>query len=385
VEELTEAEPVEDVEELADAEPVEDVEELTEVEPVEDVEELGEAEPVEELEELGDAEPVEELEELTEAEPVGDVEELADAEAVEAAEELSEAEPLEELSAPPEETEALGEAGAGVPELAEIGGVELTGEEIDKVMAAQDEGEPIELEELDEAETGETEETGEPEELEELEELADLEELDQPAAAAPPSQPQEMSAIDLANLASQIEFSSSPLKEEDEGDTALEKELEIVSPFATMLSRFSDDGGRDAGTEAEPSFRETGENSSKTEPSDDTEGEKKKPEEENERVATVKRSESGLETMHVQNGMSLIYKPFLYADFSDPRDLESLSDAPDENPAETATRPEEDDDTQVIEEHEGVHYINREILSSGLRTEEDLNLDFKDLVNSVIK
>jgi hypothetical protein len=327
--------------------------------------------------------PAEDVEELAEAEPAEDVEELGEAEDVEELEELSDAEPLEELSALPGETEALAEAGSDVPELAEIGGAELAGTEIDKVMAAGDEGEPLELEELDELdEAG----TGEIEELEELEELEDGEEPDQPAAAAssPPSSSQspEMSAIDLANIASQIEFSSSPLKEEEE-DTALEKELEIVSPFATMFSPFSDDGDTDAGTEAEPPSLATGENSFKTEPSGDTEGEKKKPEEEKEKVTTVKRNESGLETMRVQQGMSLMYKPFLYPVFSDPRDLESLPGDPDEKPAETL--PKEDDGTDVIEEHEGVPYINREILNSGPETGKDLNLDFKDLVNSVIK
>jgi hypothetical protein len=86
--------------------------------------------------------------------------------------------------------------------------------------------------------------------------------------------------------------------------------------------------------------------------------------------------------------MSLMYTPFLYPVFSDPRDLESLAGDPEEKP-ETVP-PEKDEDTDIgdsniIEEHEGVHYINREMLNPGPKTEEDLNPDFKDLVNSVIK
>lgn len=104
VEELEEAEPVEelgDAEEVIEAEPLEelsDAEEVIEADPVEelsDAEEVSEAEPVEELsdaEEVSEAEPVEELndaEEVIEAEPV---EELSDAE------EVFEAEPVEEMS-----------------------------------------------------------------------------------------------------------------------------------------------------------------------------------------------------------------------------------------------------------------------------------------------
>jgi hypothetical protein len=371
--------PAEEVEELADAEPVEDAEELSDAEPVEDLEELSDAEAVEAVEDL------EELSDAEAAEPIEDLEELSDAEAaapVEELEELSDAGPVEAV----EEIEEF----PAVPELTEIGDMELTGAEIDKVMAAQDEGEPMELEELDEldeAGTGETKKAGEPEELEELEEL---EEPDQSAGDASPPVSPEMNTMDLANLASQIEFSSGPPKEEEEEDTALEKELEIVSPFATMLSDFSDDREADAGIEAEPSFPKTDENSSRPEASGGAaEGEKKKPgEEEEEKVAAVKRSESGLETLRVQQGMSLMYTPFLYPVFSDPQDLESLPDDPEEKP-ETSPPGEDEDantgDSNIIEEHEGVHYINRDILNPGSKTEEDLNPDFKDLVDSVIK
>ena len=105
VDELEDAEPVEEaeaVDELEDAEPLEEAEAVDELE---DAEPLEEAEAVDELE---DAEPVEEAEavdQLEDAEPVEEaeaVDELEDAEPLEEAEtvdELEDAEPLEEATA----------------------------------------------------------------------------------------------------------------------------------------------------------------------------------------------------------------------------------------------------------------------------------------------
>lgn len=93
--------------------------------------------------------------------------------------------------------------------------------------------------------------------------------------------------------------------------------------------------------------------------------------------------------MSVQQGMFLMHRPFLYTDFSDPQDLESLPDDFEEKQPESLPPKEEDanteDDVSIIEEHEGVHYINQEILNPDPQTEKDLNPDFKNLVNSVIK
>jgi hypothetical protein len=358
----------EEVEELRDAEPAEEMEELPDAEPLEELEDLADAEPLEEVEELADAEPLEELEELPDAEPLEEAEELADAEPLEELEDLPDAEPLEEAG------DLSGtQADGAVPELAAIGDLELAGTEIDQIMGVGGEDEPVELEELEELDDAETGETGA------------SKAPDQPAAA-PPSGPPAMDSLDLANLASQIEFSSLPA-DENEGEPVIEKELEIVSPFATMLSDFSGDKETSAETEAEPPLLAAAGDSSQTEPSDTTEGEKKKPEEE-EKVAKTRRSESGLETLPVQYGMSLVYKPFLYTGFSDPRDLESPPGDFEEPPPETAASgeaAEEANDANIIEEREGVHYISREILSPGYQTEANLNPDFKDLVNSVIK
>jgi hypothetical protein len=291
-----------------------------------------------------------------EAEAVEDLEELAETGALEELEELNEGELAEAAEA--EDLEELAEAEAAVPGQAEPRGQADAG--TGKAMAAWAEGE---LEELEE-----------PEELEELEEFAALEEPDQPAGKAPSPKPPPISGSDLANLASRIEFSSCPAKEEE--DTALDKEFEIVSPFATMLSDFSGERDTNAGT-----AEEAAENFSKNEPSGDrTEGET---------AAKVKKSESGIETLIVQQGASLIYKPFSYGSFSDPRDLENPEENPKKEPPGSARPGKEAGNTRkydakIIEEHEGIHYVSTEILNPGPQTEKKLNPDFKNLVNSVI-
>ena len=43
------------------------------------------------------------------------------------------------------------------------------------------------------------------------------------------------------------------------------------------------------------------------------------------------------------------------------------------------------DDSGVIEEREGVHYISEEVLNPDSQAAGNLNRDFKDLVDSIIK
>ena len=102
MEEIPEAEAVEELEEIPEAEAVEELEEIPEVEVVEELEEIPEAEAVEELEEIPEAEVVEELEEIPEAEAVEELEEIPEAEEVEELEEIPEAEAIEELEEIPE-------------------------------------------------------------------------------------------------------------------------------------------------------------------------------------------------------------------------------------------------------------------------------------------
>lgn len=106
----------------------------------------------------------------------------------------------------------------------------LSGEaEILEVLESVEDTE--EVEELEGVETMDGEDIGELEELEEEEKVEELEALEEEPAAA---------AMGADEIASQIEFS--PLEEsEDTGEESLE-ELEIVSPFASMLSEFDQAG-----------------------------------------------------------------------------------------------------------------------------------------------
>ena len=142
VSELDEVEPVEEVAELDEVEPVEEVEEIDEVEPVEEVAELDEVEPVEEVEEIDEVEPVEDVAELDEVEPVEEVAELDEVEPVEEVAELDEVEPVEDV-AELDEVEPVEE----VAELDEVEPVEEV-EEIDEVEPVE---EVEEFEEIEEA------------------------------------------------------------------------------------------------------------------------------------------------------------------------------------------------------------------------------------------
>jgi hypothetical protein len=92
--------------------------------------------------------------------------------------------------------------------------------------------------------------------------------------------------------------------------------------------------------------------------------------------------------------MSVIYKPFLGGgEYSDPEILqEALSDGAGENEdaKETAQEipdrlPGEPEDDSVIEEREGVHYISQKVLNNDAEKNiQDLDQDFKKLVDSII-
>jgi hypothetical protein len=201
------AEAVEELEEL-DSDAAEEVEELTDVEAEELLEE---AEPIEELEELADDEPVEEIEAM---------EELPEAELP--------TEPGVAAARPFGVTPAPGGDDNAPPYIVETSGLKFANEDIDKAMEAMkpESDEPAELEELEELEELDEDENGIAEEVEDPEDS---------------KKPSHMSEMDLAALASKIEFST--LSDTDDEESSLEEDLEIVSPFATMLSGFDDEGG----------------------------------------------------------------------------------------------------------------------------------------------
>ncbi|MDR1240126.1 MAG: hypothetical protein LBK27_08420 [Treponema sp.] len=231
------------------------------VELAEELEELEEAEPVEELADAEDAAPVEamepeELEELADAEDAAPIEELADTEDAAPIEELADAED----TAPVEAMEPEDLPGAE-------SFIDLADQTVDDIInaAAFDE---------------------EPAELEELEELDEADSFDggvaaKPAAAAPSGPPK----ATAADMASRIEFSG-PADTDETGEPALlDVDLEIVSPFATLLSNVSileeeepDDDEGDAppdGYSADDRLTETEPLTGSTEFAEDTEAKKK--------------------------------------------------------------------------------------------------------------
>ncbi|MDR1175980.1 MAG: hypothetical protein LBK83_10995 [Treponema sp.] len=217
----------EEVEELGDAEELEDLEEVEPAEEVEDVEEVEDAETVEELEEVEDAEVVEDAEE------VKDVEEVEAAEVVEDVEEVEPAEEVEEPEDVAEAVEAVPES-AGPPNVDEVPIID-----VDSIAAegAFIPGEsPAPPLPADVAGPGAVD-GDDVEELEELEEIEGAEPLEELAEEVPGSVPLSPSHDNLADLTSKIEFT--PLPESNETEEALDIEMEIVSPFVTMLSDFS--------------------------------------------------------------------------------------------------------------------------------------------------
>ena len=200
---------------------------------------------------------------------------------------------------------------------------------IQKIEDAELVEEAEELEELEELE--------EVEELEELEDAEEIEELLEPdegsAAQGPPSARPPDSDVDLAAVASQIEFSPDNEPEYAE-DEPIGQELEIVSPFSAMLYDFSE-----SDPEGEPPAVEV--------------------------------------EMKENRGLSLINNPF--SGDTGHGKIETLEALP-EGEAEGEIGESE---IEIIEEREGVHYISQDALDT--ETEVDLDQDFKDLVDSVTK
>ncbi len=183
VEDVEEAEDVEDVEEAEEAEDVEDVEEAEDVEDLEEVEEAEEAEEAEEVEDLEEAESAEDVEEAEDVEDVEDVEEAEEVEDLEEAEEAEDLEEVEEAEAA-EEVEDLEEA-EEVEELEELSesDEEETAEEVTQMQTQDDEEELDELEDVEEFELNDElmdsvlPDMGEPAEVEELDEVEEVEGL----------------------------------------------------------------------------------------------------------------------------------------------------------------------------------------------------------------
>jgi hypothetical protein len=208
-----------------------------------------------------------------------------------------------------------------IPYIVESSGLELVDDDIASAGIDDAEDEVADLEELDD---GDLEELGTEEPVSE-EPVPERPAADTPAAGAPVDQ----SAME--DVASRIEFSETKEAEEEE---KIEGELEIVSPFATMLSRFGDDG----------IFK----------PVDDDDS--------TEKIKTSGR----LEELNAE-GMSLVYTPFQSEEVHSPELLDSSGPA------------------GIIEEKDGVNYVTEMVKSPDEATEKSLDRGLKNLVNAVIK
>ena len=224
----------------------------------------------------------------------------------------------------------------------------------------------------------ELEETDLVEELEELEEVEDLEAVEEPAANLPAAKlptakepaanlpkakepkvvpyaspaPQE---VDLAALASEIEFSSGP-EEESTEDDSIEHDLEIVSPFSAMLDDFTDTIDYEDSSIGEETLEQI------FGPSDENKN-------------NSANDEPAQNVEIIQNlGQQLITKPF---DTVGKKKIETL-EALHEEQSSTGR-------SNVIKEKEGLPFISADALNPDEREEKFINRDFKNLVDSVIK
>jgi hypothetical protein len=200
----------------------------------------------------------------------------------------------------------------------------------------------------------------EPDEIEALEELEELEELDageEETPSEPEAQPGPPRDI-IGELASKIEFSDdpepdSPLDSEISEDESIEEDLEVVSPFSGMVFDFStdDDGQADVSMEVTP-------------PGGDFE----KP-------------------YHAAPMSPLVESKIPYANKHTAKPIEHKhAFLPEVETLPTVEDDDEDipvlDESGIIEEREGIPYINEDALNPG---PENLNRDLKNLVDSVIK
>ena len=371
LEELGEAEPSGE----AETEAAQNVEELEELEEIEALEELREAEASGEAETAQNVEEIEAVEELAEAEAAQNVEELEELEEIEAAEEPEEAEAaqiVEELNEL--ETEAPVQMDESEVQIIDMAEMNLPPDIINEVVNNFEMAEEImELEELEEIE-GETQE-------------------EKQTAAKPSAEIDsgDSSQMNIDSMASQIEFSPSIVPESGE-EASLNDDFEIVSPFATMLIDFSNPDNE----EIKITIRKEGAEEDYSEEivekipdaieeieflSAAEEEEKQEIENDPENIAM----EAELtEDIGASNNFSLIYKPFMEvrnANSFEPLDklpgqseeMEEVIDVLEEVP--------DGDSNDIIEEREGIHYIKKDILDSEI----NINEDFKDLVDSVIK
>ena len=405
VETLDVVEAADVVEVLDEAEVIDEVEVVDEVEALEEIVPAEGAEmsekPAQNLEEsivIEEPEVLEELEEAEDGEVLGEaVEEIAEKVSVEAPVEI--AEEIVEVAAEAA-AEVAAEADVEVPVI-DVTEMNLSPAIADEAMLIDSEEDIEELESIDAV--------NESEEEAELQELTDPDAMpaDQEGEDQASGIEKHFSEEELANLASVIEFSQNP-ESESSGDEIIHEDLEVVSPFSTMLSNLNvshtdeDTGNEEEVTEIEEEDLETLEeipelSAEEEEGSDqalsdsrDKSTDSQDPEsllpinnDEGEKKNRLTNKPRDLpENMYIKEG--LVYKPFGFSGETDIETLEALPDKDEELPIITdeSDNPEKAD---IIEEREGVHYISGNALNPGTETTASLNRDFKNLVDSVIK
>jgi hypothetical protein len=193
---------------------------------------------------------------------------------------------------------------------------------------------------------------------EEIEEAELVEEIEEDADEVMP-----LSEADFSDLASQIEFA--PTSEtEDSGDIETQEDLEIVSPFSTMLSGFSNSDISSIDKEYENA--EDSEGTDSLSPPDSVEAKKKF------LIGSLKTIIKKSDYL----SLPLFSKPFSNIGGAE---IETLN-AANEKPAINKSF----DEDSIIKEREGIHYVSGEVLKPDPGTAATLNKDFKDLIDSII-
>ncbi|GHV90102.1 hypothetical protein AGMMS50268_06050 [Spirochaetia bacterium] len=109
-------------------------------------------------------------------------------------------------------------------------------------------------------------------------------------------------------------------------------------------------------------------------------------------IETLIEQQSGegspLEELSGDNGISILYRPFLFAANKNPEILKALDDEPATVSGPAAVKPPvhktAPEDIAVILERNGIHFINSSILKPGRDMEKNLDSEFKKLVDSVL-
>jgi hypothetical protein len=202
--------------------------------------------------------------------------------------------------------------------------------------------------------------------LDELEELESLEELEgfEDFVSGETAQDSTDPVTNINDLASEIEFGFQPESEDEAApeEEALRPGVEVVSPFATMLSNFSDTGETAGGESAD------------SEPG----AEKKK---------LTLHNEGKLENLSAAYHDSFFYRPFLLESACAPEVLEAAGEEP-ESPGliDLAIERTEGEEPVILEERDGILYISDRILNPPAREgDKKQDPDFKRLLDSIIE